>query len=96
MQVSCEIQIIYLNHIPPYRLLDDISTFVHKVASSPFLKLLFTKEQQSAQLEGYYRSIIDLIDSFQVNHYIIVSRYSLYQTKPDTNTVQHPQMADKR
>ena len=49
-----------------YRLLDSISSFVEKAASSTFLKLLFTKDRRVSRIEGYYNRIGDLIDSFQV------------------------------
>ena len=49
-----------------YRLLDNVSTFVEKAASSTFLKLLFTKDRRISRIEGYYNRIGDLIDSFQV------------------------------
>ena len=49
-----------------YRLLDNISTFVEKAASSTFLKLLFTKDRRISRIEGYHNRIEDLIDPFQV------------------------------
>jgi hypothetical protein len=51
-----------------YRLLDDISAFFEKVASSPFLKCLFTKDQTNSRIEGYYRSLIRSAESFEVSH----------------------------
>ena len=43
--------------------------FVQKVASSPFLKLLFTKVQRNTRIEGYYGSLIGSVESFQVSRY---------------------------
>lgn len=54
------------NLIPDTRLLEDISSFVHRGASSSFLKLLFTKHQRMARIDAYYRQIGTLIQSFQV------------------------------
>jgi hypothetical protein len=42
---------------PLHRLLENISSFVQKETSRPFIKLLFTKGQRIAQIEQYHRSI---------------------------------------
>ncbi|KIM73991.1 hypothetical protein PILCRDRAFT_715514, partial [Piloderma croceum F 1598] len=49
------------------RLLEDISSFIQKEALCGFLKLLFTKDQRIAQIDGYYRRIDDSIQSFQIS-----------------------------
>jgi hypothetical protein len=48
------------------RLLEDISNFVQREASSSFLKLLFAKNRKIVRIDGYYRRIGILIQSFQV------------------------------
>jgi hypothetical protein len=55
----------------PCRLLDDISHFVQREASSSLLKLLFTKNQRIARIDGYYQRIGTLIQSFQVWYNIL-------------------------
>jgi hypothetical protein len=51
-----------------YRLLDEISEFVQKEVSCPFLKLLFTKDQRIAGIERYHGRITTAVTSFQVSH----------------------------
>jgi hypothetical protein len=47
------------------RLLDGISYFVQREASGSFLKLLFSKNQRVARIDGYYGHIGTTIESFQ-------------------------------
>ena len=49
-----------------YRLLENISAFIEKAASSTFLRLLFTKDRRISRIEGYYNRVGGLIDLFQV------------------------------
>jgi hypothetical protein len=50
-----------------YRLLNEISEFVQKEVSCPFLKLLFTKGQRIARIEEYHGRITTAVTSFQVS-----------------------------
>jgi hypothetical protein len=52
---------------PLHRLLCDILAFAQKVLSSPFLKLLFTKDQIIFGIKNYYRRIEISIESFHVS-----------------------------
>ncbi|KIM87192.1 hypothetical protein PILCRDRAFT_303643 [Piloderma croceum F 1598] len=52
------------------RLLNEISTFVQKEASRPFLTLLFTKDQRIAQIDQYHRRIGTAVTSFQAGRHI--------------------------
>jgi hypothetical protein len=63
-----------------FRLLDDLSAFVVAIASSVFLKLLFTKERRISRIEGYYRNIGTVIESFQVS-------YNLFEFAPFVDDV---------
>ena len=49
------------------RLLGEISASVEKDSSCLFLKLLFTKDQRIARIEGYHRRIASLVTSFQAS-----------------------------
>jgi hypothetical protein len=50
-----------------HRLLGEISASIKKDASCMFLKLLFTKDQRIARIEGYHRRIATLVTSFQAS-----------------------------
>ena len=50
-----------------HRLLNEISEFVQKEVSYPFLKLLFTKDQRIARIEQYHGRITTAVTSFQVS-----------------------------
>ena len=52
-----------------YRLLEEISTFVEKDASCVFLKLLFTKDQRIAKIDGYHTRITTLVTVFQASYF---------------------------
>ena len=52
------------------RLLDEISVFVQKEASRPFLMLLFTKGQRITQIEQYHGRLSTAVTSFQASHHI--------------------------
>ena len=73
------------------RLLEDISDFVQREASSSFLKLLFAKNRKIIRIDGYYRRIGILIKSFQVwyiTFYIrdcVTDRYRRIQLSPLLN-----------
>jgi len=58
------------------RLVNDISVFVQKEASFPFLKLMFTVDRRNIRIEGYYRRLHTLLDSFQLS---AVLNFSLWQ-----------------
>jgi hypothetical protein len=51
-------------------LLEEISVFVQKETSRPFIKLLFTKGQRIAQIEQYHRCISTAVTSFQASHHV--------------------------
>ncbi len=53
-----------------HRLLEEISVFVQKETSRPFIKLLFTKGQRIAQIEQYHRSISTTVTSFQASRHV--------------------------
>lgn len=77
------------------RLLDDISAFAQKAASSSFLKLLFTEERRNIQIDSYYRRIGRSIEYFHVSCNVFHT-HSLTQTETaDINTARYSCMADK-
>jgi hypothetical protein len=64
---------------PLHRLLEDISAFVQKETSRPFMKLLFTKNLRIAQIEQYHRSISTAVTSFQASRDISQCMTCLHQ-----------------
>ena len=54
-------------HCPSYRLLEEIAAFVQKESSRGFLKLLFTKDERIARIEGYHRRIGTAVTSFHAS-----------------------------
>jgi hypothetical protein len=54
-----------------YRLLKEISIFVRKETSRPFLKVLFTKDERIARIEQYHRRIATAVTSFQESRHFL-------------------------
>lgn len=58
------------NRRSPHRLLDEISTFIQKETSRPFLQVIFSKDRRVSQIEEYHRRIATAVTSFQVSCYM--------------------------
>lgn len=80
------------------RLPDEISALLQKEVSSSFLKLLFTKNQRISRIDGYYRRIGTLIQSFQVRCHVFhtTSAVDINGGNTDRNTAELQWMADKK
>jgi hypothetical protein len=81
------------NRCPSHRLLDEISAFVQKEASRPFLGLLFTKDQRIAQIEKYHRRNSTAVISFQVSHDIFTASPIDTSGAQDISVARHSYLA---
>jgi hypothetical protein len=79
-----------------HRLLGDISASIEKDASCVFLKLLFTKDQRIARIEGYHRRIATLVTSFQASFHTFRLLHALTQMETTDNIISgHSCLAGK-
>jgi len=58
------------------RLLKEISAFIEKLASRPFLQSLLTKTERIAEIGGYHREVNSLVPAFKLSNLIDTNEWS--------------------